>query len=625
MRQIIEIRLWLLGGLLRWRARGGGGTLLDWLATAVVLLETYRASHSPTWSRLPLTLELLILSTVPAILVVVLLNIWLPLQARTITYLISLVAYVRARPGKPRLWIAGLVPLEEATGIQPWRWGLAGFALIGVGIVWLGQVWRFLESDIGMDLRRSAEELDAVAPMVHWLVLALGVLLVALLRVRGRIPAIGGPLRRLPVLVLCVVVLAGVALWADRVVPGGTFQGPLLTYLCLLLPAFVYWRRRRKVGGGLPEMPAWVRNPLAPGAPQPRPRRVKPVPAPRPAPSRRLLPEQRSRLQIPNRPLGEPTRVEATVKLDTGPRSVYDAFGRGPTGGPRLGWDAVAVAPEPLNWDDPRSLGPYRLTGRIAVGGMGIVYLGERADGTQAAVKVAHRISQAADADLQQRLLREIRVLRSISVFGVADFLGDGVSDGVLWVAMRYIPGPTLRQAIGAYGPCTPGYLRYLSVRLAEIIGDLHSNGIMHRDIKPANIILNEQGPFLIDLGISVLRDEESQLTGTGRLIGTEAYLPPEVLRGGPFNAAGDVYAWGCLVAYASIGRTLYSGPFGSLAGRIIEGRWDDGVADDLKRRDRTVYDLIRRSTAIDPGRRPADGQQLLRECASRVGRGKSV
>lgn len=602
-----------------------GGTLLDWLATAVALLETYRISHSPTWSRLPLTVELLLLSLVPATLVVVLLNMWLPRQARTITYLISLAAYVRARPGKPRLWIAGLVPLERVSGIQPWRWGLAGFALIGVGLVWLGQVWRFLESDLGVELRRSAKELDAIAPVVHWLVLALGILLLALLSTRGRVPAIGGPLRRLPVIVLCVVVLAGVALWADRVVPGGTFLGPLLTYVCLLLPALAYWRlRRRKLAGGLPEMPAWVRNPHAAGAPQLPPRRVKAMPrsVPRPAPTR-VMPERRSRLQIPNRPLGEPTRLQTTVKLDTDQRSAYDAFGQGPSGGPDRGWASVAPSLQPLHRDDPTVLGPYRLKGRIAAGGMGVVYLGVRPDGTQAAVKVAHRISQVADAELQQRLLREIRVLRSVSVFGVADFLEDGVSNGVLWVAMRHIPGPTLTQAINAHGPCTARYLRYLSVRLAEIIGDLHSNGIMHRDIEPSNIILNEHGPFLIDLGISILRDEESQLTGTGKLIGTEPYLPPEVLLGsGSFSAAGDVYAWGCVVAYAGTGRPLYSGPAGSLASRIIDGRWDDGVAQDLGRRDQTVYDLVRRSTRVDPGRRPVDGRQLVRECDRRMGRG---
>ena len=629
MRQIIENRRANLAIALPWATEEAGGTLLDWLATAVALLETYRISHSPTWSRIPLTLELLLLSLVPATLVVVLLNSWLPRQARTITYLISLGAYIRARPGKPRLWVAGLVPLERVTGIQPWRWGLAGFALIGVGLVWLGQVWHFLESDVGVELRRSARELDFIAPIVHWLVLALGVLLLALLSTRGRTPAIGGPTRRLPVIVLCAATLVTVAVWADRVVPGGTFLGPLLTYVCLLLPALAYWQRRRKLGGGLPEMPAWVRNPQAAGAPQPpprpakpRPRPVKPAPAPPPLPTRRL-PEQLSRLQIPNRPLGVPTRVETTVKLDVDPRSVYDAFGQGPASGPGCGWHAVAPDLQPLQRDDPKSLGPYRVKGRIAVGGMGIVYLGIDAKGIRAAVKVAHRISQAVDENSQQRLMREIRVLRSINVFGVADFLGDGVSDGALWVAMRYIPGPTLTQAITAYGPCTTGYLRYLSVRLAEIIGDLHRNGIMHRDIKPSNIILNERGPFLIDLGISILRDEESQLTGTGKLIGTEPYLPPEVLLGRSFSPAGDVYAWGCVAAYAAIGRTLYSGQVGSLAGRIIEGRWDDGVAHDLKRRDRTVYDLIRHSTNIDLGRRPFDGQRLLEECDRRMGRSR--
>ncbi len=597
--------------------------MLDWLATAVALLETYRISHSPTWSRLPLTVELLLLSLVPTILVVVLLNIWLPRQARTITYLISLVAYVKARPGKPRLWIAGLVPLEGVTGIQPWRWGLAGFTLIGIGVVWVGQIWRFLESGLGFELRQSAGELDAIAPFVHWLVLALGLLLLALLSARGRMPAIGGPLRRLPVIVLCTIMLVGVAVWADRVVPGGTFLGPLLTYLCLLVPALAYWQRRRSLGGGLPELPAWVRNPYAPGAPQPSVRPTKPKPAPRPVPTR-VMPERVSRLQIPDRPLGTPTRVQTTVKLGGDPRSVYDAFGRGPSGGPGLGWATVAPGAQPLHREDPKVLGPWQLTGRIAAGGMGIVYLGVRADGAHAAVKVAHRISQVADADLHQRLMREIRVLRSVAVFGVADFLEDGVSDdGALWVAMRYIPGPTLAQAIHAYGPCTPRYLRFLGFRLAEIIGDLHGAGIMHRDIKPTNIILNDQGPFLIDLGISILRDEESQLTGTGRLIGTEAYLPPEVLRGEGFSPAGDVYAWGCVIAYAGAGRSLYSGPFGSLAGRIIDGRWDEGVSRDLVRRDKTVYDLIRRSTSIDPDRRPSHGQQLLLECDRRLGQGK--
>lgn len=221
--------------------------------------------------------------------------------------------------------------------------------------------------------------------------------------------------------------------------------------------------------------------------------------------------------------------------------------------------DKEPGALEPLLPTDPSTVAGYRLLGRLGAGGMGVVYLGRTEAGELAAVKVTHS-DQAGDPGFRARFRREVDAARRVSspwAVPVTDADPDAPEP---WLATAFVPGPSLAEAIAAHGPLPTRSARILGAAIARALAAVHRADLVHRDVKPGNVLLAVDGPRLIDFGIA-RTTEETDLTAPDMVVGTPGFLAPEQAeaRGAEIGPHSDVFALGCLLAYAVTARL----PFG--------------------------------------------------------------
>jgi serine/threonine protein kinase len=220
----------------------------------------------------------------------------------------------------------------------------------------------------------------------------------------------------------------------------------------------------------------------------------------------------------------------------------------------------------------PRKIGPYRVLEKIGEGGMGVVYLACDAGDRRVAVKVLGP-AVVGDPDARRRLAREVETMQRVRNRHVAQVLDADVIGPSPYIVTRYVPGPSLDEAVRRDGPLRGRALLQLAGGLAEALAAIHAAGVVHRDLKPGNVLLDDGQPVVIDFGIAHLPDT-TRLTKTGLVMGTPGYLAPEVIEGRPASGATDVHAWGATMAYAATGRPPYgTGDFQTVFFRIIEGK----------------------------------------------------
>ncbi len=208
--------------------------------------------------------------------------------------------------------------------------------------------------------------------------------------------------------------------------------------------------------------------------------------------------------------------------------------------------------------DDPRVIGEYRLYSLLGQGGMGRVYLGLSPAGRAVAVKVVHP-DLARDAEFLRRFRQEVAAARAVSGIYTAPVVASGLDEVPPWLATAFVPGPSLNQVVAEHGPLPEPALWPLLAGLVEALQAIHACGVVHRDLKPANVLLAADGPRVIDFGISRAADGTA-LTAAGVVFGTPGYMSPEQAEGMPAGPASDVFALGCVMAYAAAG----AGPFGT-------------------------------------------------------------
>lgn len=258
----------------------------------------------------------------------------------------------------------------------------------------------------------------------------------------------------------------------------------------------------------------------------------------------------------------------------------------------------------------PEYAGHYRLESCLGSGGMGVVHLARSTSGMKLAVKVVHA-QFAKDPDFRGRFRQEVAAARRVSGAFTAPVV-DADPDGERpWMATLFIPGPTLSEQVKRNGPMDSAQLRRLMAGLAEALRDIHRAGVVHRDLKPSNVLLADDGPKVIDFGISRPLDSELR-TETGRLIGTPPFMAPEQFRRprevGP---AADIFALGSVMVHAATGQ----GPFDSdspyiVAYQVVHDEPDlAGVPDE-------VAPLVLRCLAKEPEDRPTP-DELMRELRS--------
>jgi serine/threonine protein kinase len=258
-----------------------------------------------------------------------------------------------------------------------------------------------------------------------------------------------------------------------------------------------------------------------------------------------------------------------------------------------------------LNPPIPAAIGPYTVVRRLGEGGMGTVYLCRTAGGGDAAVKLI-RPGLSADPGFRRRFAAEVDAARRVASFCTAAVLGHGVHEDQPYLATEYIDGPTLNEHVARTGPLPPGTLHSLAVGVAAALTAVHAAGLIHRDVKPQNVILSITGPRVIDFGISRAVDGPA-LTARGVVLGTPGWLAPEQLHGADPDPACDVFAWGCLVAWAGLGRHPYgTGDLLAVGNRMLHAEPDlDGLPAGLA-------DVVRSALSTDPARRPTARDLLL-------------
>jgi serine/threonine protein kinase len=265
------------------------------------------------------------------------------------------------------------------------------------------------------------------------------------------------------------------------------------------------------------------------------------------------------------------------------------------------------------------SLGPYQIEGLLGRGGMGVVYRARHeGDGRTVALKVL-RDELGADDAFRRRLSHEARAAAGVEHPNLAPVLEAGEADGRLYLAMRYVDGPSLAERLLTDGPLPPADVVRLGTDACAGLDALHRRGIVHRDVKAGNILLAPDGTAVLG-GFGLAKHQAwTLLTVTGQVLGTLGYMAPELIRGGPATPVSDLYALGC-VLYQSLTGTL---PF---VGRSIQrmgmahleeapGDPGAGRADVPPALSFTVRQLL----AKDPAQRPPSAtalRQMLRLAA---------
>jgi serine/threonine protein kinase len=253
---------------------------------------------------------------------------------------------------------------------------------------------------------------------------------------------------------------------------------------------------------------------------------------------------------------------------------------------------------------DPRSVGPYRLLGRLGAGGMGQVYLGRSAGGRLVAVKVI-RPELAEEPGFRTRFAREVAAARTVSGLFTALVVDADLEGSVPWLATAYVAGPSLTEAVAAQGPLPVASVLTLAAGLAEGLEAIHAVGVVHRDLKPSNVLLAEDGPRVIDFGISRAA-EATMLTQVGTVIGSPGFMSPEQAEGNVAGPPSDVFSLGAVLAFAATGE----GPFGTgstpaLMYRVVHR------PPDIARVPAQIRPVIERCLAKDPSQRPTSGDLL--------------
>ncbi|GAA1816681.1 protein kinase domain-containing protein [Nesterenkonia flava] len=253
--------------------------------------------------------------------------------------------------------------------------------------------------------------------------------------------------------------------------------------------------------------------------------------------------------------------------------------------------------------------GRYTITRRIARGGMSTVYLArDQRLNRDVAIKVLFP-HMAEDRKVVQRFEQEARNSALVTHPNVVQVLDQGQTRETAYMVMEYVPGATLRTLLKK-GPMTPRLaLTYLQSILAGLAA-AHRAGLVHRDIKPENVLVSTEGHIkLADFGLARAATHHS---GTSTLMGTVAYISPELLSGEGADERADIYAMGILLYEMLTGVQPYTGDspvrvaFQHVNSTVpAPSSYVPGLAAPLD-------DLVREATRINPADRPKNADALL-------------
>jgi serine/threonine-protein kinase len=193
-----------------------------------------------------------------------------------------------------------------------------------------------------------------------------------------------------------------------------------------------------------------------------------------------------------------------------------------------------------------------RIEGVVGRGGMGVVYRATQLGlGRPVALKLL-ATDRAADPEFRARFQREWQMAAAIDHPNIIPVYAAGDDEGTLYLVLRYVAGTDLHELIRDSGRLAPERAASVIAQVASGLDAAHAAGLVHRDVKPGNVLLDGEHVYLSDFGLTRLAGAGTQITETGRWMGTADYASPEQLESRPTDARSDVYALGC-VLYAAL------------------------------------------------------------------------
>ena len=254
----------------------------------------------------------------------------------------------------------------------------------------------------------------------------------------------------------------------------------------------------------------------------------------------------------------------------------------------------------------------YEIKEIIARGGMATVYLAKDLRLVrEVAVKIIHpHLSE--DPVFRDKFFREARMLAKVNHANLVNIFDQGDDNGNAFIVLELVQGITLRDAIKDLGALHTTQVLQVSKAMLSALAQAHSSGVVHRDLKPENVLLSDDGRIKVtDFGLA---RELSANTDTGSLVGTVAYLAPEVIRRGKAETPSDIYSFGIMLFEMLTGQQPFRGDdaiqiaFMHTSERVASAKTLNPRADD------SLNQLMLWCTEPNPENRPADASRALIE-----------
>lgn len=272
-----------------------------------------------------------------------------------------------------------------------------------------------------------------------------------------------------------------------------------------------------------------------------------------------------------------------------------------------------------------RQIADFRIEQRIARGGMATVYRAYQPSVNRyVALKVIpYDQDDMANQEFRQRFAQEAAVIASLEHIHILPIYAYGISEGVAYLAMRLLTGGTLNDLL------TDGALPLetsadIFGQIARALSYAHGKGVIHRDLKPSNIMFDDtSNAYLTDFGLAKWQEGSPELTKTGNIVGTPAYMSPEQLRGEFVDHRADIYSMGIILYHMVVGRPPFDTSSTDIISIIYQHLEKTPVMPSSVNPDipSSVEAIIMKALSKDPAERYNDIRQMADDLDIALGR----
>jgi YVTN family beta-propeller protein len=271
-----------------------------------------------------------------------------------------------------------------------------------------------------------------------------------------------------------------------------------------------------------------------------------------------------------------------------------------------------------------QTIGQYIILDKLGEGGMGAVYKADQPAIHRAVALKVLSANVAADPDALDRFKREVDIIAELEhpyILPVYDF---GQVDDNPYIVMRYMGGGTLLHRLREQNLSQAELLRVLG-QVAEALDYAHARDVIHRDLKPGNVLMDESGnACLADFGLAKTMAGSRDLTATGSILGTPAYMSPEQARGDRLDARSDIYSFAVMVYEALAGQLPFQAKTSMeyIQKHLTEA--PPSIVLVAPRLPRAVGEVLRGAMAKDRSQRPARATELINALEAALAGGSS-